>query len=537
MSLVRVAGSRALSKSAHSLPKPGARHGYRSSSLLVILLVVVSGLVLGSATTIPGFISLAVAISVAALAVVVTFENPRRSILCLIAWLAVFATLRRVLLGAGAASDEDPILLVAPAVVGVLLIVAVRRGALRQRSPLTSAVLLLSGLIVAGALNPLQGGVAVGLAGLLFVLVPTLWFWIGRSLVDDDLFNRILRLIAVLAVGAAGYGLFQIYRGFPPWDATWIEAKGYNSLRVGDAIRQFASFASTAEYVGFLAVGVIIWALQARQLTRRAIALAVLGVLGWALMVASVRGVLLVLPVALGMVFATARGFGMVRTLVVGLAGLIILGVAVSLVDPSTVGGGRTRALLNRQVTGLSDPFDPKVSTLPVHIDLVVGGFEQSLRNPVGLGLGTVTVAGARYGTESAITETDPSNMAVALGLPGFLAYGLVVVRGMTLALRRARRSRDFLSLAAFGILLVTSFQWLNGGAYAVAPLAWLALGWLDRPATEGETRDGQDRDTSGRTRFSVGLTKSGSRQRPTVQAYPGGTMTGAGSTAACWSA
>ncbi|MGI9119197.1 MAG: hypothetical protein ACR2G7_03570 [Acidimicrobiales bacterium] len=464
---------------------------------MALALVVLSALTIGAATTVPGFVRVAIAAPLTALALVVTVQDPRRSILFLLTWLAVFATVRRVLLGAGAASNEDPLLLVAPVVVGLLLIVAVRQGAMRQRSRLTSAVLLLSGLIVAGALNPLQGSPAAGLAGLLFVLVPVLWFWIGRTLVDDDLLQRILRLVGMFAIGAAAYGLFQVYRGFPPWDALWIETKGYNSLRVGDALRQFASFSSAAEYVGFMAIGVIIWVLRVRRSPGAIIGFAVLSLLGWALAVASVRGVLLSLPVALGMVFAASRGFGVARTVVFGLAGLVALGFLVSFIDPATVGGDRTEALLNRQVTGISDPFNPKVSTLPVHIDLVIGGFEQALRNPVGRGLGTVTVAGARYGTETAITETDPSNMAVALGLPGFLAYGAVVVLGMTLALRRARASRDFLSLAALGILLVTSFQWLNGGAYAVAPLPWLVLGWLDRPDGDRAVGDIQAADAS----------------------------------------
>lgn len=464
---------------------------------LAPLALVLVGLALGAATTLPGFLRLAVAAPLTALALVITIGNPRRSVLLLVVWLATFGTLRRMLLGAEAAADEDPLLLVAPLVVGGLLLVAIRQGAFRQRSPLANAVLLLSGLIAASALNPLQGGPAVGFAGLLFVLVPPLWFWIARTVVDDELLHQVLRLVALLAVGAAVYGLVQVYRGFPPWDAQWIDSKGYAALQVGDSLRQFASFASAAEYVGYLAIGTILWALRVRRSAGAIFALAVLGLLGWALAVASVRGVFLVLPVALGMVFAAARGFGVVRTLAFGLAGLVVIGVGVSFIDPSTVGNDDTAALLNRQVTGLSDPFDPSVSTLPVHISLVVGGFEQALRNPIGLGVGAVTVAGARYGTDTALTETDPSNMAVALGLPGFFAYAAVVVLGLALALSRARASRDYLSLAAFGILLVTVFQWLNGGAYAIAPLPWLVLGWLDRPSNDHVQPGDQDVSTS----------------------------------------
>ena len=67
------------------------------------------------------------------------------------------------------------------------------------------------------------------------------------------------------------------------------------------------------------------------------------------------------------------------------------------------------------------------------------------------------------------------------MGLPGLLAYTVVFVVGFRRAYRRARSSEP-LAAAALGVLVVTLFQWLNGGQYAVALLPWLILGWLDRP-------------------------------------------------------
>jgi hypothetical protein len=56
---------------------------------------------------------------------------------------------------------------------------------------------------------------------------------------------------------------------------------------------------------------------------------------------------------------------------------------------------------------------------------------------------------------------------------------------GMRMAFQRARRHQDLLSLATLAVVLVTFFQWLNGGNYAIAPLPWLLLGWLDRPRND----------------------------------------------------
>ncbi len=457
-----------------------------------------SGLVLGAATTSPSSVRAAVALSGFLAAAVVFLRAPRQAVLGLLVWLAVLGSIRRILLGTGTPDGNDPLLLVAPALLAVLVIIAARRGAFRSRTRLTNAVLVLNGLLLLGTINPLQGGFAVGLAGLLFVLVPVLWFWVGRALLDDRLLVRVLWLVAVLAPVTALYGLFQVYRGFPPWDANWIEAKGYVSLQVGDALRQFASFSSAAEYVGFIAIGMVIWILRLRQPGTRALAVVPLALIAWALALASVRGALVGLAVTLGMVFAVAHGLGLLRTVLAGLVALSLLGFVVSRIDPGAVGGAQTSALLSRQVTGLSDPFDPERSTLPVHLDALFDGLREVSVNPLGRGSGAASIAADRFGSDSLITEVDPSNVAVALGMPGLLAYLVIVALGLRLAFRRARGSRDLLGLAALGILLVTSLQWLTGGNYAVAPLPWLILGWLDRDSIGGtgdatqETATGQ---------------------------------------------
>ncbi|MDQ6945559.1 MAG: hypothetical protein M3256_04640, partial [Actinomycetota bacterium] len=144
----------------------------------------------------------------------------------------------------------------------MLVAVAAKRGALRDRTRLTTAVLVLSGLVLLSTVNPLQGGLTVGAASLLFVLVPLLWFWLGRGFVTDRLLRRIFSVTAVVAAAAAIYGLFQVYVGFPSWDASWIVAKGYTALAVGASTRPFASFSNASEYVTFLAIGSVVWFVQ-----------------------------------------------------------------------------------------------------------------------------------------------------------------------------------------------------------------------------------------------------------------------------------
>ncbi len=452
----------------------------RLANLVPALLVVFVLAALGAAASFPTMVRAALAIPAAALLVAICVQSPRRSIILVLGWLAVLGIVRRLLSHGEASGGNDPLLLVAPTVVALLVLVAARRGAFRQQTRLTKSVLLLSALLVAAALNPLQGGIEVGAGGLFFVLVPMLWFWIGRALVDDQLLSRLLRLVALVSVGAALYGLFQVYFGFPTWDQRWIDAQGYQALRVGDSVRPFSSFASSSEYVGLLAIGTLLWALRIRKGRRAAAALVVL-IPAWALVLASARGALVILPVALGVAFAISRGFGFIRIALAALGALSLLGILVSSIEPSGLQGSQTSALLSHQITGLADPFNPKVSSLPLHIDLIVDGLKEGFRNPVGVGLGFITIAGEKFGSSTMTTEADPSNVAVATGIPGLLAYLAVVVTALHVAYRRARRERDYLSLAALGIILITLLQWLNGGNYSVAPLPWLMLGWFDR--------------------------------------------------------
>lgn len=465
-------------------PRPQGRVGHRALSGRATLVgaVLLASTVLGVATAVPGMLRTAIALAAAAVLVAACLRSPGRALIALIVWLVALGTVRRLLLPSGGGSQYDPLLLVAPTVAGLLVLVAARRHAFSAQTMFTKSILVLTGLIVLAAVNPLQGGLSAGAGGLLFVLVPVLWFWIGRGVVDDALLAKILRLVSFLSLVAAGYGLFQAYRGFPTWDQRWIDVRGYAALRIGQAVRPFASFSSASEYVGFLAIGMVLWASKLRKGERLIMPALAVTLLGWALALASVRGALVVVPIALGMTFAASRGFRIGKTILVGCAALFVLGFIVSRLHTSQVGGNQTSALVSHQIVGLSDPFDPQKSTLPVHIQALAVGLGDGIRNPAGRGLGVITIAGQKFGAEdTSSTDIDPSNVAVAMGIAGLLVYTVVVYLAMRMSFRRARESRDYLVIATLGVALVTLLQWLNGGNYAVAPMPWLLLGWLDR--------------------------------------------------------
>jgi hypothetical protein len=420
--------------------------------------------------------------AVATLALVAAgFRAPRRTLVLLVGWLVLMGTLRRILQSLAPATAGDPLLLVAPMVLGLLALAAIRRGALDDRTPLATAVIVLSVLTLAGAVNPLQGSVFAGLAGLLFFFVPMLGFWVGRGLCDDGTFRRLMLLIAALAPLTALYGLSQTFSGFRSWDQVWIESvrRQYLALDVAGNVRAFGSFSAASEYAAFLAVGVVIWLAFGLRGVRRILTMLAVWILLIALVFESGRGVIVTLLVALALMLAAQRGLPMRGALVGAVALLLVIPVLISALAPDNFEQAQGSALLlQHQVRGLADPLS---STLPLHIDELTQGLLSSVSHPLGIGIGAVSIAVAKFGGVAQNTEVDPSNAAVALGIPGLLAYLSVLVLGMWSAYRVALARRDALALVALGIPVVLLLQWLNGGQYAVAFLPWLALGWIDR--------------------------------------------------------
>jgi hypothetical protein len=467
----------AVGASAHrpSLPRP--------ASLLAVSAATLAALAAGWVVTQPQGGRLVLAAAVAFVVGTLAFAAPRTVLVLLVVWLAALGTVRRLASELDPVAGADPMILVAPFGIAALVLVAARAGAFQSMTRLSKGVLVLSILIAAGALNPLQESILSGVAGLLFVLVPTLAFWVGRGLCDDGTLRTVLQCVAALAVAAAVYGLFQTFRGFPSWDATWIQESQarYASLDVLGTVRPFASFSGAAEYGFFLAIGMVVWLAFGLTSRRLAVVAVVVALLGVAVFYQSSRGVAVALIASLGLIVAARRGFPLVGSLVVGALFLGLLVAGAQRIAPSTIGQDTESRLAAHQVRGLADPLNPESSTLLIHLTQMRDGLEAVASEPLGIGLGPVTIAGQKFGGLARGTEADPSNAAVALGVPGLLAYMFVLVAAFQRAYGLARVRPDALSLAALGILGITLFQWLNGGQYAVAFLPWLVLGWADR--------------------------------------------------------
>jgi hypothetical protein len=415
--------------------------------------------------------------------------RPTDLLYLLVPWTVALGAVRRIVsYDVGASTTADALLLVAPFAVVLVAAAALRAGASHPRTTLSRAVLFLTLLIGLGAVNPLQGSPTAGLAALIF-FVPVAAFWAGR-LIDDATLRRVLTLVALLAIPAALYGLTQLVYGFPRWDTAWINDQGYSALNVGGVVRQFSFFSSASEYAAFLAIGIVLWGCLRPAGVPRVIGLIVLVPLVVSLFYESARGIIFAVVATVGLLLAAWRRARLPVAAVFAAGMLVLLPSVVSRfapeVDPRAKGVG---ALVSHQVAGLSDPTGSR-STLPGHFRLVVSGIGSAFTNPLGQGISTVTIAGSKYGGQGGSTEADPSNVAIALGLPGLFFYLLIVWQGFLGAYRLTVVQRSALAFAALGLLSVTFAQWLNGGQYAVAYLPWLVLGWVDRRAQELEHPD-----------------------------------------------
>lgn len=446
----------------------------------LVLLLVVGSIVAGYGVAHPALERLTFAVALVALLGAMAVVSPRNGLLALATWLVALGTVRRLAPGTDLSGLGDPLLLVGPALLLILLLASPGQRRPRPASMLTYAVLAFQVLAVLSALNPLQGGLQVGVAGLLFVPAPMLGFWVGRATDERDL-ARLLRYIAILSVPAALYGLWQTFVGFPPWDQQWISSvmANYMALNVGGGVRAFSSLSSAAEYAFLLGIGIAVLAAGLQRKGSAAPALALLALAAVSVLLESSRGIVVTATLALGLMTAARLGWTPTRALTAGVVLVASVPFVVGLGTPQDLGSGFISGLLAHQLQGLANPLGA-ASTLPLHVAILINGLRTSLSAPLGLGVGAVSIAASHFGGVTAGTEVDPGNAAVALGIPGLTLYLVIAAVGLWRAYELARRRRDFLSVALLGVLLVTALQWFNGGQYAVAWLVWLAFGAVD---------------------------------------------------------
>ena len=420
--------------------------------------------------------------------VAMTWQSPRTMIALMPVWMALLGLVRRLTPGGGNVTfSGDPVLLIGPIVIVLLFVISLSRGGARDRTRFATVVAGLSAVAFLEAFNPKQGTLLTGLGGLLFILVPMLCFWIGRTLVDEDLALQLVRTVAVLAVFASIYGLIQQFHGLPSWDARWISTRGYNALNLGqNVIRAFGTFSSAQEYAAFLSVGFVAWLALAGKKTRMLgpLHLAATALVGTALWFESERTAVFLTVMAVGVMAASRLRLRPIGVIAGGVAAVFLLIFVAGHFGGG--GSGTAGALSNHVSKGISGPFS-QGSSLPGHIRATKIGIRQGISSPLGHGTGTVTIASNRYShSRTSGTEFDPGNMGIAFGIFGLIFYVLLLWYSIKTTYRSAVLRRDAVGLFGIGMLMATLFQWTNGDLYSVCWLIWLFLGFLDMSLLRG---------------------------------------------------
>ena len=407
--------------------------------------------------------------------------SPRAGVPALLVFLALVGGMRRWLIPLFGWTATDPLVLVGPILASVYFLNLLATRLLPRDTRLARLLLWLVGLMVLEIVNPMQGGIAVGIAGVLFYIVPILWYYVGRKLVSQILLERLFPIIIGIACLAALYGLYQTWFGFLPSEIAWMKLSGMGAMSVNGTTRALSFFTSPQEYSSFVGIAIaLLWTLCLRG---KWVALIPIPLLILALFLESSRGAIIG-TLAICTALWAIQGRNIKVWIPRGVLALVlaVVGLVWSLQQAQNGSySAQTQNLVNHQAQGLLDPTNAKTSTAGAHSAMIGIGIARGFTNPIGLGLGATTIAASKFGDGAVSTEMDFSNMFASLGFIGGLLYVYIIGTTIFKALRYWHLTRSYAALGLVAVLLGTVGQWLNGQQYAAACLIWLCIGALDR--------------------------------------------------------
>ncbi len=433
--------------------------------------------------------------TIAFLLFLTTLIDVRKGIIATLVFLPFMAFIRRALYSISPYTKLDPILLIGPAIAGFIFIeiFMFRRDQFSKTvkdSLLSKCVIALFVLFGLQIFNPLQGSILVGLGGVMYYIIPLMWFYLGRIFIDQEAGVKLLKAVATIGCVVMIYGIYQTYFGFMDFEEYWIKYGGYAALHVGGIIRAFSTFASASEYVLYITVfAVIIVAIMIHR--KKLILLPVLGISLWAIIIGGSRGVVFmfifatVALIALGLRNLKKSTFIFILFLFV-----FVMMLAKMSYDPTMFSeSGRLTGVLQRQAMGILDPFTPGRTTLPSHLSRVWYAFIDAFtHNPFGYGLGSTTLAAMKFGGAERGTEYDFSNVLVSSGIIGVVLYLIIMFQIFKEVTFLCFNSKNLRYIVVFAILFVTMGQLLMGANYALVPLLWLLIGWMDKEYVDMRT-------------------------------------------------
>jgi hypothetical protein len=433
-------------------------------------------------------INLLFAVVVGGALLLVALRDRSLGVVLTLGYLTIMGDIRRIAASAYGQPKLDLLLLAGPFVAVVLSVPLFLH--LRLKDMLSKAMLGLLIVMMLEMFNPQQGGVAIGVTGALFYIVPVFWFWIGRQLGSPRMVERLLyTCVFPLGVAAAVMGLCQTFIGFLPYQQQWINAvaTSYTALHLGGTIRAFGFSVSGAEYATLLTFGAV--GTAAAYFSPKRMWVIATPLFLTAVVIASSRGVLLKVVFTLSFVWTLRKGrkldtsalirLGVLTAL--ALAGIFGLASHFASTDSSSLGKGTAvQNALEHQAVGLAHPLSERYSTAGIHGKLLSDAFLQGIVDPLGHGLGATTAAFRKFGGASSQgSEVDFGDMFISLGIVGGLLYVFIIISSLYYALRYAQNAPKSVGLPIFAILVSSLGVWLISGMYSTTSLLFFLLGCL----------------------------------------------------------
>jgi hypothetical protein len=450
---------------------------------LYLLVAVVAGSILFSVIILAGQGRLAISLAVGTILFGMAILRPPLAIIGTFVLVSVVGDLRRLLISMFGWTSEDPILLVGPFMVAFLFAAAFAHRKISFDTPLSRWVVLFLAILAIQVFNPAQGSLALGIAGALFYIVPVLWYFVGRAFLTRAAYRTMLLYVVMpITTVAAVMGIYQSFYGYLPHQVEWFLTAGYVALQVRGTLRPISIFPSSAEFLAYMLCAIAIIGACFFKNRKAFVLLLPLPVL--AIFFSGSRG-----PIVYSLFVVTVLWAVQGRTAATWVPRLVLaafFGVLGLVMTIQSVGqmdfGGPVQGAVEHQVKGLLNPLDSEQSTAGLHFRMMMDGYKKGFTQPLGSGLGSTTLAAGRFGGSAGhSTEVDLSNVFVSTGAFGGIVYLIIVFLVFRSAVIYWRKSRDFLALAALGILAVTFGTWLIGSHYSVTMLIWLSIGIVDR--------------------------------------------------------
>jgi hypothetical protein len=450
-------------------------------SIVPMLLGAIFFVVAGFWLLINGRMSVLLALGITGI-ILATYMASRSAAICMtIVYLLFLGDIRRIWNWIYGFPDNDPLIIVGAFFAFFVAVPIFFR--LRISDTVSKLCLGLLLVMLLQVFNPAQGGLLVGITGMIYLMTPVLWFWIGRTYGTEALLRTLLQKILVPAAMLASiYGYYQTTVGIPPWQSAWVAHVGtsYEALHLSHSIRAIGFSPSSSEYTNMLGMATIV-ALTGLIAGRKIMLIPVLVLLP-SLFLGGSRGTFVRVLFAAAMCFAFAgQKKGLSTARLVSAVGLGACGLALVLSGYGNATEGKPKnaadAAIAHQVQGLSDPLH---STAVGHAGEIIRGASLGAQHPAGFGLGSTSIASKfSEGSDSDViaSEFDLTDAFIALGLPGGVLYLSFIVYMYRASVRYITFGPKDISLPVFGFLAAFLGDWLFPGEYGNGPILWLAAG------------------------------------------------------------